>query len=508
MGEILDYASDLKAIAKLATQPERLRRTLGSALHALREVIPYDLAVLYELEGRQLTPMVSHGPLSSEATAQHQLTLDRFPTIERVLDTGRPLALLEEHHDGEEGDPYDGLLDLPAGHACMLIPLRSSNEAMGLITLDRQVCESYDPQAVALADVYGQLISMALAYAEQSTRLDRYRRQLEAQQREIALPTEASAFATLNRTRSEPMRQFLELSRQVARTELPLLVRGETGSGKSLAARAIHELSERADRPFVTVNCAAIPEGLFESELFGHKRGAFSGAIKDRAGRFVAANGGTLLLDEIGDMPMSVQAKLLRVLQDGEFEPVGSDDTVRVDVRLIAASHLDFETAIEAGRFRRDLFYRLAAVELALPPLRERGEDVVGLAEHTLETIRQRTGRGLALGPCAKNFLSEHPWPGNVRELGHAIERAAALSPGSTLLREHFAPVSTPGPSERARAPADEGPIASLKEAERQHLLRALARSGGKIYGDGGAAQLLGLKPTTLQSKLKKHGLK
>ncbi len=509
MSPVVDYAADLKAIASLTTQPRHLGRTLGNALHSLGQVIAFDLAVVYRLDGDVLVPAAADGPLDSEAIRAHRLRLADFPLIARVLDHGRPMALSHEHHASDEGDPYDGVLDLPHGHACMVIPLRSADAAVGLITLDRKVCQPYSPADVSIADVYAQLASTALTFAEQAELLDRYRRQLEVQNQSLGSADEPECADRLERTRSPAMRRFVELAKQVAPTPLPVLVRGETGSGKELAARALHEWSDRAGRPFVSINCAAIPESLVESELFGHRKGAFSGAVRDRAGRFVAANGGTLFLDEIGDMPLLAQAKLLRALQEGRFEPVGSDATVRVDVRVIAASHVDLEAAIRERRFREDLFYRLAAVPLTLPPLRERKEDIVALAEDRLRELAGASGRVPSqLSADARAHLLERPWPGNVRELLHTVERASVLAGAGPIEREHLcAHVFDAGAP--ATSPTSEEPgVLPFAEAERRLLQRALAITGGKIYGDGGAAQLLRLKPTTLQAKLKKHGLK
>jgi transcriptional regulator with GAF, ATPase, and Fis domain len=427
-----------------------------------------------------------------------------------VLDHGRPMALHEEHHASEEGDPYDGVLDLPHGHACMVIPLRTGDTPLGLITLDRKVCESYSATELSVADVYAQLVSTALAFAQQAQLLDRYRRQLELQNQSLGSTgfAESEFGELLERTKSPAMLRFVEVARQVAQTALPVLIRGETGSGKEVAARALHAWSERARRPFVSINCAAIPESLVESELFGHRRGAFSGAVKDRPGRFVAANGGTLFLDEIGDMPLVAQAKLLRALQEGSFEPVGSDETVRVDVRVIAASHIDLEDAIRERRFREDLYFRLAAVPLSIPPLRERTEDIVELARERLRALTTSRRGPWVFEPCALDHLRDYPWPGNVRELLHTVERATVLVPRGALRREHLSvgPFESPKPiSERSAAAT---PLLSFAEAERRHLQRALQLTNGKIYGEDGAAALLKLKPTTLQAKLKKHRLK
>ncbi|MBX7081972.1 MAG: sigma 54-interacting transcriptional regulator [Nannocystaceae bacterium] len=512
MTGVIDYAADLKAIASLTTQPQRLDRTLGSALHSLGQVIAFDLAVLYRLEGDTLVPAAADGPLDSTAIRRHRLSLRDHPRLARVLDHGRPMSLTEEHHASEEGDPYDGVLDLPHGHACMVIPLRSADAPVGLITLDRRVCEPYSPAEVSLADVYAQLASTALVFADQAELLDRYRRRLEEQNSSLGATSsgDAESGELLERTRSPKMRRFVEFARQVAPTPLPVLIRGETGSGKEVAARALHEWSDRARRPFVSVNCAAIPDNLVESELFGHRKGAFSGAVRDRAGRFVAANGGTLFLDEIGDMPPVAQAKLLRALQEGSFEPVGSDATVRVDVRVIAASHVDLEAAIRERRFREDLFYRLAAVPLSLPPLRERSEDIVEIAHSRLRQLAAAPGRGpWRLGEGAIEELCARPWPGNVRELLHTIERATIVVPAGTIERDHLLLDPLEGPvaaSEHEAGPT--GAVPPFAEAEKQLLRRALDATGGKIYGADGAAALLRLKPTTLQAKLKKHRLR
>ena len=509
MSNVLDLASDLKAIASLSTQPHRLGRTLGNALHSLGQIIPFDLAVLYRLDGDRLVPVATDGPLATETIRARTISLEAFPTLGRALDHGRPMALFEEHHASEEGDPYDGVLDLPEGHGCMLIPLRTGETRLGLITLDRKVCEPYPPTALSMADVYAQLVSTALAFAQQAQLLDRYRRQLEVQNQSLtSTPLGESAFGDrLARTKSPAMLRFVQLAKQVAETSPPVLIRGETGRGKEVAARALHEWSDRARRPFVSINCAAIPESLVESELFGHTRGAFSGAVKDRPGRFVAANGGTLFLDEIGDMPLLAQAKLLRALQEGSFEPVGSDETVRVDVRVIAASHVDLEDAIRERRFREDLYYRLAAVPLSIPPLRERPEDVVDLALDRLRELTTSRRGPWTLERCAVEHLETHPWPGNVRELLHTVERATVLVPSGAIRREDLSPGSFDAPRPSERCPPS-GALSSFADAERRHLERALELTKGKIYGEDGAAALLKLKPTTLQAKLKKHGLR
>ncbi|MDF1661491.1 MAG: sigma-54 dependent transcriptional regulator, partial [Planctomycetota bacterium] len=304
------------------------------------------------------------------------------------------------------------------------------------------------------------------------------------------------------------MVQLVHQAKQVALTNAPVLIMGETGTGKEVLAQAIHEWSPRRDHPFIRINCAALPETLIESELFGHLKGSFSGADRKREGRFAVANGGTLLLDEIGELPIGAQAKLLRVIQEGTFEPVGSDQTIRVDVRIIAATHVDLENAIAEGRFREDLIYRLNVFPLELPPLRERLQDVPTLARTLLEKLSQKSGRGpWTLSDQALRKLSQHSWPGNIRELINVLERATILCPHGELQ------IDFPGrrgarkkaPSSAPNTGMDDWP--SLADLERRYIRQVLDKTRGKIYGPGGAGEILGLKPSTLQSRMKKLGL-
>jgi transcriptional regulator with GAF, ATPase, and Fis domain len=317
----------------------------------------------------------------------------------------------------------------------------------------------------------------------------------------------------------------LQRIEQVAPTDSTVLILGETGTGKELVARAIHSHSARRERPLVKVNCSAISAGLVESELFGHVRGAFTGALERRLGRFQVADGGTVFLDEVGDLPPETQVKLLRVLQEREFEPVGSSQTVRVDVRVIAATNRDLEDAVRAGRFRADLFYRLNVLPLALPPLRERPGDIPLLAVFFLERFARRFGKAVTgIAPASLERLVRYPWPGNVRELQNVIERAVVLSRGPMLeLGEDLLPLAVrpPGaPAGPAAAPAGaaglitpEGAgapsgLATLEDVERAHLSTVLERTGWVVEGPRGAARILGLHPNTLRSRLARLGIK
>jgi len=314
---------------------------------------------------------------------------------------------------------------------------------------------------------------------------------------------------------SAALAKVLEQIAVVAPTCANVLILGESGTGKELVARAIHEKSERKNGPLVRVNCASIPKDLFESEFFGHVRGAFTGAVKDRAGRFELANGGTLFLDEVGEIPLDLQGKLLRVLQEGQFERVGEDRTRTVDVRLVTATNRELLPEAKAGRFRLDLYYRLSVFPIEIPPLRDRREDIVPLAAHFLTQAGGRPGvAGLRLSQENVAQLQSYDWPGNVRELQNVIERAVILARGGKV---HFdlGPVSV----KLARADDATGRVpdidavrpASLRELktqERSLIEQALKRSGGRIYGPNGAAAILGLRPTTLASKIQRMGLR
>ena len=328
---------------------------------------------------------------------------------------------------------------------------------------------------------------------------------------------------------SASLSKVLSQIRMVAPTDAAVLILGESGVGKELVARAIHEMSDRREMPMVRVNCASIPKELFESEFFGHVKGAFTGALRDRAGRFELAEGGTLFLDEIGEIPLDLQSKLLRVLQEGQFERVGEERTRRADVRIIAATNRELEAEAKAGRFRLDLYYRLSVFPVQVPPLRDRREDIPLLAQHFAAQSAKRLGMKVPrLTEAHHAELSQYPWPGNIRELQNVIERGVILSrtgplrfdlPQLQALGTHLGQgqsprsnpegllsVPNPAPSPPSVTPNFER-LSDLKTAERDLTLTALKEAKGRIYGKGGAADRLGLPPTTLISRLKKQGI-
>jgi PAS domain S-box-containing protein len=312
--------------------------------------------------------------------------------------------------------------------------------------------------------------------------------------------------------RSEVMQAVFDAVKRVAPTDSTVLITGETGTGKELVARSIHRASRRAEQPLVTVNCAAIPATLIESEFFGHERGAFTGASNRRDGRFLLANNGTIFLDEIGELPIELQPKLLRVLQEGEFEPLGSMRTRKVDLRVIAATNRNLEQMAAEGKFRQDLYFRLNVFPIHIPPLRDRSKDLELLACEFAQRFARRMGKRLApIEPSQIALLRSHSWPGNVRELQNVIERAIILASDSRIQLERALAGVLPATPPASAAPADTNPILTatqLQEFERENILRALRAADWKISGENGAARLLGIPHTTLGSRMKALGIR
>ena len=384
-------------------------------------------------------------------------------------------------------------------------PLAVGNEVAGVLGIFTRV--ELDPAMCAMASVLANHAAISIANARAFAEVERLRRILEAENEQLrAELSDTGVFGSIVGS-SPAIRAVTSRIALVAPTPSSVLITGESGTGKELVARELHRLSRRQHGPLVRVNCAAIPGELFESEFFGHVRGAFTGATADRLGRFAAADHGTLFLDEVGEIPLALQGKLLRVLQEGTYERVGDERTRTTDVRVIAATNRDLAAEVAAGRFREDLYYRLNVVPLHLPPLRERISDIGALALHLLQRLAHRFDRPtprLTRADLAR--LEAHAWPGNIRELANCLERAMIIGAGERLVLDVLpvARVATP-----ALSSADDEVLAesALVAFERRNLARALARTGGRIFGPTGAAALLGLKPTTLLSRLQKHGI-
>ncbi|MCH8807343.1 MAG: sigma 54-interacting transcriptional regulator [Planctomycetes bacterium] len=368
---------------------------------------------------------------------------------------------------------------------------------------------------VAWQRVLSDHAAAAIANARAFEEIDRLRTQLELENEYLRGEALQSQEYCGIVGASPAMRNVCEQIDLVAKTDANVLILGESGTGKELVACEIHQRSERRDRPLVRVNCASIPRELYESEFFGHVRGSFTGAVKDRAGRFELADGGTIFLDEVGEIPLELQSKLLRVVQERQFERVGDERTREVDVRIVAATNRDLKREVAAGRFREDLFYRLNVFPLEVAPLRERAEDIQPLAAHFLQLAATKFGRtDLRLTQANVLELQHHTWPGNVRELQNIVERAVITSRGRKLRfdlpRDESAGA---GRLEFERAASSDAATEvvfdrDLKRMERENLLAALKATEWKIYGPGGAAELLNMKPTTLSSRIRRMGLK
>ncbi len=378
------------------------------------------------------------------------------------------------------------------------VPLVGANGPLGLMNLSSRSADAFSQADSDLLSQIGTQISLVLDNALAYGRLRESRDDLEEQR--LYLESEISSefnFEDIVGNSSAIKRVFEQVS-IVAPTDSTVLLHGETGTGKELVARAIHNLSSRRDRTFVRMNCAAIPSGLLESELFGHEKGAFTGALMQKKGRFELADHGSLFLDEIGDISLELQPKLLRAVQEQEFERLGSAKTIHVDARMIAATHQDLPAMIREGKFREDLFYRLNVFPIEIPPLRERREDIPLLVNYFVSKLSRRMGKKIRSVPKqAMRVLANASWPGNVRELQNFIERAVILTQGSEL----YVPAAEL--KSAAQAPIAHSGLA-FHDSERRAIIDALKATSGKLAGAGGAAERLGLKRTTLQNKMRR----
>ncbi|MEX2353789.1 MAG: nitric oxide reductase transcriptional regulator NorR [Gammaproteobacteria bacterium] len=421
LASLSDIVADLSRDLPARVRFQRL-------LEAVMGSFPCDATAILQLDGERLIPRAVKG--LSPDTLGRRFLLNEHPRLEEIANSLGPVRFAA---DSTLPDPYDGLVDTPTHHLyvhdCMGAPLHIDGRTWGVLTLDALTANSFDDMDKGLLQTFVNVAAASIRAAERITALqsDLERHQL-VQQTWLQDHTETELIGSsklMQRLRSE-----LEV---VGKSDLPVLIQGETGVGKELVARFVHLHSTRSHKPMVQVNCAALPESLAESELFGHVSGAFSGAGKDRAGKFELANGGTLLLDEVGELPLTIQAKLLRVLQSGELQRVGSDEPHQVDVRVIAATNRNLEEEISAGRFRNDLYHRLGVYPVNVPALRDRDNDITQLAGFFLQHCERKFGfRGLRLSNSAQRWIKEYTWPGNVRELENVISRAAvkALADG------------------------------------------------------------------------------
>jgi formate hydrogenlyase transcriptional activator len=470
----------------------------------LRKVIQHDGSslVLSDQQTGRYRVHVLHFEKNESFIEEGRVESDCTTPAGIAIATRKPAVLGEQElqHLCPESPVAQRLLAEGVKSLCS-VPLLSYDRALGALNVGRTGDNMFTSEDVELLSQVGHQIAIAVENALVHKEVQGLKERLAREKfyLEDEIKTEYNFEEIIGD--SAALRQVLQQIEVVAPTDSTVLVMGETGTGKELIARAIHDRSARRERTFIKMNCAAIPTGLLESELFGHERGSFTGAIAQRVGRFELADGGTLFLDEVGDIPLELQSKLLRVLQEQEFERLGSTKTIKVNVRLVAATNRDLARMVADRQFRSDLYYRLNVFPLTVPALRHRREDVPLLVRHFTQKFAQRMNKTIeSISNEQMTTLSQYDWPGNVRELENLIERAVILSQGSELRvpLEKLQPSKTPQTAES---------LATLEAAEREHILRALQASNWVIGGPSGAAAKLGMKRTTLQSKIQKLGM-
>jgi formate hydrogenlyase transcriptional activator len=489
---------------------------LGDLLRAtsdcLRQYFKHDLAgmALYDAEADQLRvhTLDSSQPIDRYVEEGFLMSLDETPAG-RAFTTRRPV-LLDRLEDWGIPSPVMERAIAAGIRSAVNAPLISHDRVLGAVVVaSRQEAAFEESDAEFLCHIARQL-AIAVENALQYREIEGLKNKLASEKRYLEEEIRAEYNFGEIVGQSRALKAVLEQLKTVAPTDSVVLICGETGTGKELIARAIHDLSGRRERTMVKVNCAAIPTGLLESEVFGHEKGAFTGAVTQRAGRFELANKGTLFLDEVGEIPLELQPKLLRVLQEHEFERLGGTRTIKVDVRLIAATNCNLREMVAEKKFRSDLFYRLNVFPIFLPPLRERVDDIPLLAGYFAQKHSRRMNRRIDAIPSETvEALCRYPWPGNVRELENFIERAVILTRGQELqapLSELEAPASSEGEAARAQAQTPAG-LLSLADAERTHIEEVLRHTRGVVGGRGGAAEILGLPISTLRGRMKKLGL-
>jgi formate hydrogenlyase transcriptional activator len=475
---------------------------LSNTLKALAEIMDFDRVCVGSLDSTKLNVLSAWTRLGIPDLT-FKVVNDHYPWIVQQIVAGRLVSASSPAELPSEAS-VDREYMLSTGEQSLLaIPLFIGPDVIGMISFNTfRTKQLWDSGLVSQLELAAGILSNVLARKRADeelrsayTKIQELRDHLEQEnvylRQEIQLEHNHANMVG----QSLAMRDILKQAEQVAGTDSAVLILGETGTGKELLARNIHDLSSRQTRPMVKINCAALPATLIESELFGREKGAYTGALTREVGRFELADKSTIFLDEIGDLPMDLQAKLLRVLQEGEFERLGSPKTIHVDVRVIAATNRDLSAAVANGKFREDLFYRLSVFPICIPPLRERREDIPELVWHILQDLGKRMGRNIqGIKASTLKAFQNYSWPGNIRELRNVIERNLILNSGPLFHAK--LPEANPRPS----------PIAGfrIQEVEREHILRVLCSTAWRIRGQQGAAALLGLKPTTLESRMKK----
>jgi DNA-binding NtrC family response regulator len=513
LSEQLEFEALLASLSTklISARPEMLDEALSDALRVMVQAQGFDRALVLEFDDARTALSISHEYPPSAPGSE----TGTWEMRERVL-SGEASVLLRQGTAGVTAAER-ALLQREGAEMLVSLPFGIEGRVAGSVLLiAKGVVSNWVGSTKTRARLVSELVASTLLRRRAELRREEAFAEVEKLRKAAELERdylrqevrEDLGFGRIIGS-SPALREVLSQVDAVADTRASVLIRGESGVGKELVARAIHERGGRRTGPLVKVNCATIPRELFESEFFGHVKGSFTGAHKDRVGRFELATGGTIFLDELGELPQDMQAKLLRVLQEGEFERIGDDRTRRTDVRVIAATNRDLEGDIEDGTFRRDLYYRLSVFPIEVPPLRARREDILPLAEHFLAVHTRTLGRpSFAFLPEQKAALLAYDWPGNIRELQHVLERAVILSRGSALRLELPVAHQLPTPP-KAEAGAEDLILSDgeLRDLERKNLLRALDRSVWRISGRGGASEILGLSPSTLRDRMKALGI-
>jgi len=487
LSAFLEVSKVLNSSFELEKNLSRTMRVLGDFLEMERGSV-----FLLDRKSKELKIVAAHG-LTKEQIERGKYRIGEG-IVGRVLEKGSPMII-----SNVEKEPLflnkTGARIGKDGISFLCVPIMFKGESIGVLSVDRIFKDktttiSEDIRVIeVIASIIAQYVILWNHYNETELEKENLKRELKGR---YSLPNIIG--------NSDRMQEVFASVHRVAESKATVILYGESGTGKELIAKAIHYMSPRAKKPFIKFNCASIPEGLLESELFGHEKGAFTGAINPRKGRFELANGGTILLDEVGDLPINLQPKILRVLQEKEFERVGGEKTIKVDVRLIAATSRNLEELVSKGKFREDLFYRLNVVPLFMPPLRDRKEDIPLLTDFFLERYNKENSKEISISPESVKILMDYSWPGNVRELENTIERLVVMSAG-TVIKPQELPVNLklPSPGELLQK---ESLQAGIEDIERSSILDALEKSG---WVQAKAARMIGLTPRQIGYKIKKY---
>lgn len=498
--EHLQTLLDLNALIASNWETEQLFLRISARL---RELLHHEYCsyAIYDSESGVLVRQAIDFPLSKGLTTEAQLTVENSPSG-RAFQEGKARIYTLPDLTEFAGHAKNRFLEEGLKSMCS-VPLIRPSGPLGVLSVGSTRENSFTTADLKLLEAVASQLALAIEARRAAQNASSLKKRLDEERKYLEQGIQAEGqFAEIIGS-SPLMKKVLGQVETVAASDATVLILGETGTGKELVARAIHRMSRVKSGPFIKLNCAAIPTGLLESELFGHERGAFTGAISHKIGRMELADGGTLFLDEIGEIPLELQPKLLRVLQDQEFERLGSNRTIRVKVRLLAATNRNLEEEVTKHQFRSDLFYRLNVFPIRIPPLRERQEDIPPLVRYFVQKFATRMGRHIESVPKeTMEALTQWPWPGNVRELENLMERSVILSQGSAL-RVPLSELSEP--FSKAESPRSSN---TLDAAEREHIIRVLRETQGLISGPDGAAHRLGLKRTTLQSKMQRLKIK